>query len=104
MTDLYVLGPSSRYWFVGGFNLAAAASVVLGILPCVPGFAMALSDKPASSGWGHVYGLSWFVAVGCTAAVYLALSLGWRRVRPVPEGELQPLNATHSLDDDDEQQ
>ena len=36
--DLYSLSPYGAYYYYGGFNLAALAALVIGILPVTPGF------------------------------------------------------------------
>lgn len=36
--DLYTLSPTGAYYYFGGYNLAAIAALILGILPVIPGF------------------------------------------------------------------
>ncbi len=72
--QLYV--SEGEYSYRNGFNPAAIAALVLGILPSVPGFLGTVNvfDK-ASVGqfFMHVYDYAWFVGFGVAFAVYAVL-------------------------------
>lgn len=72
--DLYRRG--GRYEYRGGVNPAAMIALVLGVLPCVPGFlaqAMPAQFGGVAAIWKSVYAYAWFVGLAVAAAVYLLL-------------------------------
>jgi NCS1 family nucleobase:cation symporter-1 len=75
------------YWYLGGFNPVAHTALILGILPCVPGFLAAVSDSWKSSLspiWSNLYNYAWFISFGVSFVVYVALMLirGHRQTLP----------------------
>ncbi|MGI4871038.1 MAG: NCS1 family nucleobase:cation symporter-1 [Janthinobacterium lividum] len=77
VSDLYQYQGRYTYW--RGFNLAALVALVLGILPCVPGFLAAIGvlDKAVVWPWLlAVYNYAWFVGFGVAGVVYWGLMRG----------------------------
>jgi NCS1 family nucleobase:cation symporter-1 len=77
--------PKGLYWYAGGFNVLALAALVLGMAPCLPGFAVAtnLVSKDAVPGFLlHLYDYAWFVSFGVSFVTYLLLMFasGQRRL------------------------
>jgi NCS1 family nucleobase:cation symporter-1 len=73
--DLYKL--QGEYSYKSGFNTAAIAALVLGVVPCIPGFlgTIKLID-PASVGsfMMRVYDYAWFVGFALAFLVYYAIT------------------------------
>jgi NCS1 family nucleobase:cation symporter-1 len=70
------------YWYRGGFNPAALIALVLGILPCGPGFIATVSKDAAASIppiWVSLYHYAWFISFGVSFAIYLLLMVGVTR-------------------------
>jgi NCS1 family nucleobase:cation symporter-1 len=70
--------PRGAYAYAGGWNLAAVAALVLGVLPNLPGFLHeafpgAFPGVPAL--FRHLYTYAWFVGLAIAAAVYGVLML-----------------------------
>ncbi len=64
------------YWYRGGFNWLAIAAMILGILPCIPGFFAQVSTTYAESispVWGDLYHYAWFISFGVAFVAYLIL-------------------------------
>ena len=64
------------YWYRGGFNPLAMIALVLGILPCVPGFLLQVSESWAGSispFWADLYHYAWFISFGVSFVAYLVL-------------------------------
>jgi NCS1 family nucleobase:cation symporter-1 len=63
------------YWYAGGFNPTALVALVLGIVPCVPGFAYHVATLPGQAVpvnvWTELYGYAWFVSFGISFVVYV---------------------------------
>jgi NCS1 family nucleobase:cation symporter-1 len=71
---LYSDSPGGAYHYAGGFNPVAVAALVLGALPSVPGFLVALDALPRSAvpaAFLHVYSAAWLVGFGIAVAVYV---------------------------------
>ncbi|XP_023005972.1 purine-uracil permease NCS1-like [Cucurbita maxima] len=61
--DLYSSSPTGVYYYSGGFNLAAVAALVVGVLPVIPGFlekVEILSNVPKM--FRVIYGNAWFIS------------------------------------------
>ncbi|XP_050230469.1 purine-uracil permease NCS1 [Mercurialis annua] len=74
--DLYSLNPNGTYFYSGGFNLVAMVSLVLGILPVIPGFLQkigVLSTIP--SFFVVVYNNAWFFSFFLAGFVHWILSI-----------------------------
>ena len=72
--DLYSL--SGNYSYSNGFNRAAISALLLGILPNVPGFFVAIYviAKDAVPEWvAHLYNYAWFVGFGVSFFIYLLM-------------------------------
>lgn len=63
------------YWYSGGFNWLAIIAMVLGILPCIPGFLMQVSERFSGFPkiWGDLYHYAWFISFGVSFVAYLVL-------------------------------
>ncbi|GLT71788.1 hypothetical protein SLA2020_437830 [Shorea laevis] len=73
--DLYSLSPYGLYYYSGGYNLAAMAALVVGILPVIPGFLEkvgVLSSIPGS--FGVIYNNAWFFSFFSAGLLYWLLS------------------------------
>ena len=69
------------YWYSGGFNLLAMIALVLGIIPCMPGFLATVSTRLAESIppiWTEIYHYAWFISFGISFVVYVVL-MSFRR-------------------------
>jgi NCS1 family nucleobase:cation symporter-1 len=67
---------SGPYWYAGGFNPIAIFALVLGIVPCVPGFLATVSTRLAGSIppiWTELYHYAWFISFGISFVVYVVL-------------------------------
>ncbi|URD77832.1 Permease for cytosine/purines, uracil, thiamine, allantoin [Musa troglodytarum] len=79
---LYSENPRGPYYYKKGFNVAAMAALVAGILPILPGFL----DKVGilASTWeafAAAYNNAWFVSFFVSGVVYLVLSSSQRRLK-----------------------
>ncbi|KAL3754050.1 hypothetical protein ACJRO7_001313 [Eucalyptus globulus] len=73
--ELYTLSPYGAYYYSGGYNLAAMASLVVGILPVIPGFLQkvgALSVIPDA--FVVIYNNAWFFSFFLAGLLYWVLS------------------------------
>jgi NCS1 family nucleobase:cation symporter-1 len=63
------------YWYSSGFNWLAIIAMVLGILPCIPGFLMQVSERFSDFPeiWSDLYHYAWFISFGVSFVTYLAL-------------------------------
>jgi NCS1 family nucleobase:cation symporter-1 len=63
------------YWYSGGFNWLAIIAMVLGILPCIPGFLMQVSERFSDFPkiWDDLYHYAWFISFGVSFVAYLVL-------------------------------
>jgi nucleobase:cation symporter-1, NCS1 family len=64
------------YWYRGGFNPVAIVAMLLGILPCIPGFLVQVSNRWEDSVpmfWADLYHYAWFISFGVSFVVYLVL-------------------------------
>lgn len=72
------------YWYVGGVNPLALAALLIGIVPCLPGFLSAaglVANVP--EGLKQIYAFAWFVSFGLSFASYWLLM---KTVRPKSRG------------------
>jgi NCS1 family nucleobase:cation symporter-1 len=61
------------YAYANGFNPVAILALVLGILPCVPGFLGTVKAATVPQFWMSLYNYAWFVSFGVSFSVYAAL-------------------------------
>ncbi len=64
------------YWYSGGFNPLALVALVLGIIPCIPGFlaTVAPTHMPTISPiWTQLYHYAWFIGFAISFLVYAVL-------------------------------
>jgi NCS1 family nucleobase:cation symporter-1 len=66
---------NSQYWYTAGINPRAVIALVLGILPCIPGFLSTIGAISAPHFWVTIYGYAWFVSLTIAAVVYFILML-----------------------------
>jgi NCS1 family nucleobase:cation symporter-1 len=62
------------YWYTGGFNPLAILALILGILPCAPGFLAHVSTSAAEvvpTFWVNLYHYSWFISFGVSFFAYV---------------------------------
>jgi NCS1 family nucleobase:cation symporter-1 len=67
---------NGAYWYQGGVNLIAIVALCAGIIPCVPGFLVAIGATAIADIWSELYKYAWFVSFGAAFVVYhLGMSL-----------------------------
>src|SRR3984957_3075660 len=65
-----------EYRFTNGFSFVALISLVIGVLPSLPGFLVninALSAESIPASLAHLYNYAWFIGFAVAFTVYLAL-------------------------------
>ena len=67
------------YWYISGFNPAALNALIMGIVPCVPGFLGTFKVVEVEPLWMNLYHYAWFVSFGIAFNVYLGLMLTKRK-------------------------
>ena len=77
------------YEYSHGINWLAVAAFVLGVLPSLPGFIVALRGLPETGTFGGLYNWAWFVGFLVAAVVYVVgmRVSGWEHRTPVEVGE-----------------
>ncbi len=74
LADLY--RREGRYWYVGGFNVCAMISLVVGIAPTLPGLVSDLYPAiVVDPFWSNLYQYAWFVSFGIAMFIYLLTML-----------------------------
>jgi NCS1 family nucleobase:cation symporter-1 len=74
VSDLYQY--EGAYTYCRGFNPAALIALLLGVLPCVPGFLVAIGALDKASVWPWllaVYNYAWFVGFFVAGGIYWGL-------------------------------
>lgn len=96
MKDLYTLSPYGAYYYSGGYNLAAMAALVFGILPVVPGFLQKVGLLTSVSDlFVIIYNNAWFFSFFSAGFLYwLLLSLKGKQNKSLPAKDplLPPAN------------
>lgn len=64
---------SGRYWYSGGFNPMAVVALLLGILPCAPGFLGTIKVIEVAPLWIEIYHYAWFIGFAVSFLSYIAL-------------------------------
>src|SRR5271170_1670682 len=67
---------NGEYRFTNGFSIVALISLVIGVLPSLPGFLVninALSAESIPASLAHLYNYAWFIGLAVAFTVYLAL-------------------------------
>lgn len=73
--DLYTLSPYGAYYYSGGYNLVAMASLVVGILPVIPGFLQKVGALYAiPDAFVVIYNNAWFFSFFLAGFLYRVLS------------------------------
>lgn len=72
--------PDGPYWYSGGFHIAGLVALLLGVLPCVPGFLSAIGAVKVAPIWNDLYHYTWFISFGISFSVYLLSILVNRRI------------------------
>ncbi|XVF76331.1 hypothetical protein PTKIN_Ptkin13bG0257900 [Pterospermum kingtungense] len=90
--DLYSLSPYGAYYYSKGFNLAALAALIVGILPVIPGFLQKVGILPsASDAFVVIYNNAWFFSFFSAGLVYWILSsLRGKQNKPLTFDPLLP--------------
>ena len=90
--DLYSLRPYGDYYYSGGFNLAALAALVTGILPVIPGFLQKVGIlSSVSDGFVVIYNNAWFFSFFSAGLLYWILSsLRGKQNKPLSFDPLLP--------------
>lgn len=73
--DLY--RPGGIYWFWKGLNWRAFVAYFCGMSWALPGFVYAMGGPPVSSGWTHLYQVSFFVGYVVSGGLHVALNWIW---------------------------
>jgi NCS1 family nucleobase:cation symporter-1 len=84
VADLYL--PDGRYAFTKGYNRFALLSLVLGIVPNIPGFLVNIGVMPAAAfpAWVvQIYSYAWFVGFFVSGGCYCQLMRAYRLAIPV---------------------
>jgi len=84
VADLYL--PDGRYAFTNGFNRFALLSLVLGIVPNIPGFLVNIGVVPAAAfpAWVvQIYSYAWFVGFFVSGGSYCLMMRPYRLALPV---------------------
>ncbi|CAB4317689.1 unnamed protein product [Prunus armeniaca] len=95
MKDLYSVSPFGDYYYSGGYNLAAMAALVVGILPVVPGFLQKIGlVSSISDAYVIIYNNAWFFSFFSAGLLYWLLSSLTRKQNSLPAEEplLPPAN------------
>ncbi|KAL6273609.1 hypothetical protein ACE6H2_024301 [Prunus campanulata] len=95
MKDLYSVSPFGDYYYSGGYNLAAMAALVVGILPVVPGFLQKIGLLSSiSDAYVIIYNNAWFFSFFSAGLLYWLLSSFKRKQNSLPAEEplLPPAN------------
>ena len=74
---LYSSDSAGKYWYRGGYNIAALVALTAGVLPNVPGFleaAGAVSSVPAA--FDYIYSCAWFVGFSVSSVSYALMMRG----------------------------
>ncbi|MBA0857621.1 hypothetical protein Goshw_014700 [Gossypium schwendimanii] len=81
LKDLYSSSPEGAYYYCGGFNLAALAALVIGILPVIPGFLQKVGIvSSVSDAFVVIYNNAWFFSFFSAGLLYWILaSLSFER-------------------------
>lgn len=61
------------YWYGGGFNIKAVVALVLGIVPCIPGFLGTIGMLKVAPVWIQMYNYAWFISFGISFTLYAIL-------------------------------
>lgn len=72
--DLY--SPQGQYWYTDGWNWTAVGALVLGVLPCLPGFLTTIGAMHTDTVWPwlrDLYHYAWFVGFLVSGTVYWIL-------------------------------
>ncbi|KDP29210.1 hypothetical protein JCGZ_16599 [Jatropha curcas] len=89
--DLYTVSPYGAYFYTGGYNLAALAALIIGILPVIPGFLQKVGILSRISGtYVVIYNNAWFFSFFISGFLYWILSLTGKRKKSLPIDPLLP--------------
>ncbi len=62
------------YWFRNGFHWPAIIALIVGILPCLPGFlGTVMPSLQVAPIWLQLYHYAWFISFAVSMAVYVAI-------------------------------
>lgn len=84
---LYTENPHGHYYYCSGYNLAALATLVLSVMPSVPGFLHRVGIlKDTFDVFVAIYDNSWFFGLFFATLLYWILSCGWSRKKERTSG------------------
>lgn len=72
--DLYCANSSSAYWYTFGFNVRAIFAWSVSCSPLLPGLIRRIKGNSNSSGWDHLYDISYFFGFLIAFVLYWVLS------------------------------
>jgi len=81
VADLYK--PQGEYTYSGGFNPIAVVTLIVGILPNIPGFLGTIKAVTVGPFWMNLYNYAWFVGFIVAFVVYSVLMTGLGKTKPV---------------------
>lgn len=96
LVDLYSSSPYAAYYYSGGYNLAAVAALIVGILPVIPGFLQKVGVVSAiPDSFVIIYNNAWFFSFFSASFVYWVLScLRKKQNKSLPLDPLLPSSAS----------
>lgn len=74
--DLYK-GKDGIYWYTNGFNFRCIVALILGSLPCLPGFIMTCINPLTDNAWVKMFQICWFISSPLAFLIYFALNYFW---------------------------
>ncbi len=66
--------PAGDYWYAKGVNPRAMIALLLGVLPCVPGFMSTVGWASAAPFWTDLYHYAWFLSFGISGGSYCLMA------------------------------
>jgi NCS1 family nucleobase:cation symporter-1 len=71
------------YWYSNGYNFRAIMALVIGIVPCMPGFLVAAGAMDSTSGiFEEIFRYGWFFGFFVSGIVYM---IAMKQSGPPPE-------------------
>jgi NCS1 family nucleobase:cation symporter-1 len=67
------------YWYSGGVNFKAVIALIVGVVPCIPGFLGTIGALKVAPIWISMYHYAWFISFALSFVAYVAMMSGERR-------------------------
>jgi NCS1 family nucleobase:cation symporter-1 len=67
------------YWYSGGVNFKAVIALIVGVVPCIPGFLGTIGALKVAPIWISMYHYAWFIRFALSFVAYVAMMSGERR-------------------------